>query len=258
MHPPPTHRPNRYYIQQYSSAAVCTALHLVRGEQLVGWFLRTLYETGNRRGKLQILTIVGHLGERASRHPPPTHHPPSTHGPTQYSSTAMQQYVEQYTGQASSSRFVGYNALGLGGICNCLLFPTTPGAKRAVPGRAISTLPPRRGGAPTAVLSPARRSAAVRMRRGGTARPPEAEWSSGVAAFWGGLITKIFSKIPKNVITTTLACNIIRVYKGSAWGPAFVGTHAPGRAGQHFDLFNSISDRVETVTTQRIVYACRR
>ena len=60
------------------------------------------------------------------------------------------------------------------------------GSKRAVSGRAISTLPPRRGGAPTAVLSPARRSAAVRMGRGGIARPPEAEWSSGVAAFCGG------------------------------------------------------------------------
>ena len=60
------------------------------------------------------------------------------------------------------------------------------GGKRAVPGRAISTFPPR-GGAPTAVLSPARRSAAVRMGRGGTASPPEAEWSSGVAAFLGGV-----------------------------------------------------------------------
>ena len=57
------------------------------------------------------------------------------------------------------------------------------GGKQDVPGRAISSLPPRRGGAPTPVLSPARRSAAVRMGRGGTTRPPEAEWSSGVAAF---------------------------------------------------------------------------
>ena len=30
-----------------------------------------------------------------------------------------------------------------------------------------------------------------------------------------------------------------------------------GRAGQHFDLFHSISDRVKAVTTQHIVYACR-
>ena len=35
-------------------------------------------------------------------------------------------------------------------------------------------------------------------------------------------------------------------------------THALGRAGQHFDLFDSISDRVKTVTTQHIVYECRR
>ena len=32
-------------------------------------------------------------------------------------------------------------------------------------------------------------------------------------------------------------------YKSSAWLPAFAGTHAPGRAGQHFDLFDSIFDR---------------
>ena len=35
-------------------------------------------------------------------------------------------------------------------------------------------------------------------------------------------------------------------------------SHAPGRAGQHFDLFDSISDKVKPVTTQYIVYACRR
>ena len=79
------------------------------------------------------------------------------------------------------------------------------GGKRVVPGKAISTLPRRRGGAPTPVLSPARRSAAVRMGRGGTARPPEAGWSSGVAAFLGGVITKIFLKMKKNATTTTLA-----------------------------------------------------
>ena len=87
IHPPPTHRPNLYYIQQCSSAAVRTAVHLVHGEQFVDWFLRTLYETGNRRGEFHFLTVLGHLGEQASRHPPPTHHPPSTHGPTQCSST---------------------------------------------------------------------------------------------------------------------------------------------------------------------------
>ena len=63
--------------------------------------------------------------------------------------------------------------------------------------RAISTLPPRRGGAPTPVLSPARRSAAVRMGRGGPSRPPEAEWSSGVAAFRGGCYSQDIFKDPK-------------------------------------------------------------
>ena len=92
---------------------------------------------------------------------------------------------------------VDYNALGLGGICYCLLFLATPGAKRAVPGRAISTLPPRRDGAPTPVLSPTCRSAAVRMGRGGTARPPEAEWSSGVTAFVGEVFRPRYFKDPK-------------------------------------------------------------
>ena len=84
VHPPPTHRPNRYYIPQYSSsAAVRTAVHLVRGDQLVGWFMRTLYKTGNRRGKFHFLTIL----ERAAVHHPPTTHYP----PTDLPSTAVQQ-----------------------------------------------------------------------------------------------------------------------------------------------------------------------
>ena len=39
-------------------------------------------------------------------------------------------------------------------------------------------------------------------------------------------------------------------YKGSAWVPPFAGTHAPGRAGQHFELFDSILGREKKVTTQ--------
>ena len=39
------------------------------------------------------MTILGHLEERASRHPPPTHHPPSTHGPTQYSNAAVRRAI---------------------------------------------------------------------------------------------------------------------------------------------------------------------
>ena len=36
---------------------------------------------------------------------------------------------------------------------------------------------------------------------------------------------------------------VLDEYKGSAWVPAFAGTHTPGRAGQHLDLFDSILDR---------------
>ena len=68
-------------------------------------------------------------------HPPPTTHPPSVHGPTQYCGTAMQQYVEQYTGQASSSRFA------LGGICNCLLFHATPRPSEPSPGGRFPCFP---------------------------------------------------------------------------------------------------------------------
>ena len=39
------------------------------------------------------------------------------------------------------------------------------------------------------------------------------------------------------------------LYKGSAWVPAFAGTYASGRAGQHFELFDSILGRVKKVTT---------
>ena len=144
------------------------------------------------RGEFHFLTIVGHLRERACRHPPPTHPPPTIHPwtyPVQQCSNAAVRRAMHLTGEQQPIRWCQVpNALGLAGICNCLPFLATPGAKRAVPGRAISTLPPRRGGASASVLSPARRSAAVRMGRGGTARPLEAEWSSGVAAFLGGVL----------------------------------------------------------------------
>ena len=42
VHPPPTYRPiNLYHIQQYSSAAVRTGVHLVRGEQLLTKLIRS-------------------------------------------------------------------------------------------------------------------------------------------------------------------------------------------------------------------------
>ena len=62
------------------------------------------------------------------------------------------------------------------------------GASEPSPGERFPRFPHRRGGAPTAILSPTRRSAAVRMGPGSTPRPPEAEWSSGVAVFLGGVL----------------------------------------------------------------------
>ena len=35
------------------------------------------------------------------------------------------------------------------------------------------------------------------------------------------------------------------MFKGSALQQAYAGTHASGRAGQHFELFNSILGRVK-------------
>ena len=115
------------YIQQYTWYA--------GSSWLIGYWRPCMEQETDGRSFIfwRYLGISG--SKRAAVHHPCTfgtlvHNPPSTHGPTQYSSTAMQQYVEQYTWQASSSRFVGYNALGQGGISNCLLFPATPGAKR--------------------------------------------------------------------------------------------------------------------------------
>ena len=42
---------------------------------------------------------------------------------------------------------------------------------------------------------------------------------------------------------------ITYIDKGSAWVPAYAGTHASGRAGQHFELFDSILGRVTEITT---------
>ena len=111
MHPTPTHRPNLYYIvQQYSSAAVRTAVHLVRGAQLVGCFLRTLYETRNRRGEFHFLTILGHLGERASHRPPPTMHP-RTYPVAQYSNAAVRRAIH-LTGEQQTIRWLQCSRAG--------------------------------------------------------------------------------------------------------------------------------------------------
>ena len=68
----------------------------------------------------------------------------------------------------------------------------TGSGKQAVPGRAISTLPSRRGGAPTPVLSMARRSAAVRIGRGGTARRGRPSGARESQLLGGAVRSKIF------------------------------------------------------------------
>ena len=50
-------------------------------------------------------------------------------------------------------------------------------------------------------------------------------------------------------------CMYLCIYKGSAWVPAFDGTHASDRAGQHFGLFDSILGRVKTSPHTIIVCA---
>ena len=90
---------------------------------------------------------------------------------------------------------------------------------------------------------------------GGTARPPEDEWSKGVAAFLGGCYNQDIFKDPKkrHYYDVSVLYNKDIYVQGLR---IVAGIHAPGRARQHFDSFYSISDRVKTVTTQHIVYAC--
>ena len=86
-----------------------TAVHLVRGEQLVGWFLRTLYESGNRRGGFDFLTILGRLGERASRHPPTIY--PRTYPVQQYGNAAVRRAIH-LTGEQQPIRWLHCSRAG--------------------------------------------------------------------------------------------------------------------------------------------------
>ena len=47
---------------------------------------------------------------------------------------------------------------------------------------------------------------------------------------------------------------IITDYKGSAWVSAFAGTYVPGRAGQHFYLFDSMFRTIESKNRYRTTY----
>ena len=73
------------------------------------------------------------------------------------------------------------------------------GGKRAVPVfKGVLHAPSSPRWDTDARSSPASRGAAVQMGHGGTARTPEAEWSSGIAAFWGGCHNQDIFKDPKN------------------------------------------------------------
>ena len=181
VHPPPTHRPNLHYIQQYSSAAVRTAVHLVRVEQLDDWFLRTLYETGNKR---RDLTILGHLGERASRHrpPPTTHHPP-----TDLPSTAVQQCSSTWSNtpdkRAAADSLVTMLS-GWAGFAIVYSSPPRRGPSEPSPGGRF----PRSPLAEVGHRRPFFRRHVVLLLCGLDVAAPrgrEAEWSSGVALLGG-------------------------------------------------------------------------
>ena len=49
----------------------------------------------------------------------------------------------------------------------------------------------------------------------------------------------------QHTTTAAVVVSYVNIYKGSAWVPAYASTHAPGRAGQHFGLFDSILGRVK-------------
>ena len=55
----------------------------------------------------------------------------------------------------------------------------------------------------------------------------------------------IYAKTSFDEIFDLTASVCLIHYKGSAWVPAFAGTHASGKAGQHFELLASIFDRIK-------------
>ena len=78
--------------------------------------------------------------------------------------------------------------------------------KWAVPGKAIPSLPPRQGGALTAVFSPARRSAAVRIVCWRQREADGGRAELGKRSYFAmEFITKKFLYIQINAIATTLA-----------------------------------------------------
>ena len=68
------------------------------------------------RGEFHFLTIVGHLRERACRHPPPTHPPPTIHPwtyPVQQCSNAAVRRAMHLTGEQQPIRWLQCSRAGL-------------------------------------------------------------------------------------------------------------------------------------------------
>ena len=123
MHPTPTHRPNLYYIQQNSSAAVrtseqqCSRTYSTAEQQCSSTYIRTAVQqyvqqyTPGTRGTVSWLVLMKQetakkklpCTERPT-HPPRTTqctlHPPTDQTFTTYSTTAVQQYVHQNSSAA--------------------------------------------------------------------------------------------------------------------------------------------------------------
>ena len=83
-------------------------------------------------------------------------------------------------------------------------------------------------------------------------RPPKAALERSYSTENSSSANRILNPRQKQkVLTKSLKPKngFIHIYKGSAWVPANAGTHASGRAGLHFELFDSILGRVKNVTT---------
>ena len=202
-HPPRTtqctlHPPTDQTFTTYSStaAALRTAVHLVRGEQLVGWFLRTLFETGNKRGEFHFSTILS-PSRGVSEPSSTTHLPPTIHRrtyPVQQHSNAAVHRAMHLTGEQQPIRWL-----------QCSRAARDLGSSEPSPGGRFPRAPPAEVGHRRPFF---RRHVVVLLCRWDVAAPRGRRRQSGAREsqfFGGGFITKIFSRIQKNATTTTLA-----------------------------------------------------
>ena len=89
----------------------------------------------------------------------------------------------------------------------------------------------------------AARNATISGGGGGGAKHTQERWQNIVAKkkhFWGFATTPSLFSTYNSFSGGEPFQRKKNMYKGSAWLPAYAGTHASGRAGQHFELFDSI------------------